>query len=48
MKDKEFLEWLVDRLVFVYNESPNIDFVLKLKSIARHTPKNKITPNKFE
>ena len=34
MTDKEFLNWLVDRLVHVYGESPNVDFVHKLKAIA--------------
>ena len=33
--DAEFLLWIADRLVFVYGESPNIDFVLKLRKIAR-------------
>ena len=32
--DSAFLWWLVDRLVYVYKESPNVDFVLRLKSIA--------------
>ena len=31
--DKEFLEWLRDRLVYVYNESPNVDFVWRLNEI---------------
>ena len=35
MKDKEFLDWLADRLVYVYKESPNVDFVQKLKAIAK-------------
>lgn len=34
MSDKEFLNWLADRLVHVYGESPNIDFVHRLKSIV--------------
>lgn len=34
MSDGEFLKWLAERLVNVYNESPNVDFVLKLKEIA--------------
>lgn len=32
--DAEFLRWLVDRLVNVYGESPNVDFVHKLRSVA--------------
>lgn len=34
MKDSEFLGWLHDRLVYVYNESPNLDFVQKVSKIA--------------
>jgi hypothetical protein len=29
-----FLEWLADRLVHVYKENPNVDFVLSLRSRA--------------
>ncbi len=29
-----FLNWLADRLVCVYKESENVDFVIKLRSIA--------------
>ena len=43
MKDREFLLWLAERLVYVYRESPNVDFVLKLKAIAEATPKNRVT-----
>jgi hypothetical protein len=32
--DAEFLSWLADRLVKVYGESPNVDFVLRLRAIA--------------
>lgn len=39
MTDKEFLNWLADRLVNVYNESPNVDFVHKLKKIAENIEK---------
>lgn len=34
MNDREFLEWVRDRLVAVYGESPNVDFVLRLGRIA--------------
>lgn len=34
MTDSDFLRWLAERLVNVYKEDPNTDFVLKLKSIA--------------
>lgn len=32
--DAEFLRWIVDRLINVYGESPNIDFVHRLKRIV--------------
>lgn len=34
MTDSEFLEWIAARLVNVYHESENVDFVLKLRKIA--------------
>lgn len=34
MTDSEFLNWLYARLVSVYDESPNTDFVVRLKEIA--------------
>jgi hypothetical protein len=33
-RHREFLNWVADRLVHVYGESPNVDFVLKLRQIA--------------
>ena len=38
MNDKEFLNWVADRLVHVYGESENVDFVLKLRQIAGAQP----------
>jgi hypothetical protein len=32
--DRRFLSWLADRLVYVYGESPNVDFVLKLRELS--------------
>lgn len=32
--DRAFLEWLADRLVMVYGESPNVDFVHTLRKYA--------------
>jgi hypothetical protein len=29
-----FLNWIADRLVHVYGESPDVDFVLRLREIA--------------
>lgn len=34
MTDAEFLRWMADRLVHVYGESPNVDFVQHLREIA--------------
>jgi len=34
MNDKEFLNWVAGRLVNVYKESENVDFVIKLRKIA--------------
>lgn len=34
MTEKQFLHWIADRLVHVYGESENVDFVLKLRKIA--------------
>jgi hypothetical protein len=45
MKDKDFLYWLADRLVNVYGESPNIDFVSKLVSVAESMSQKRHTPN---
>jgi len=36
-KDKEFLQWLLDRLIYVYRESENVDFVHKLRNIISNT-----------
>ncbi len=34
MTDAAFLKWMADRLVGVYGESPNVDFVQRLREIA--------------
>lgn len=34
MKDDDFLNWVADRLVHVYGENENVDFVLKLRQVA--------------
>jgi beta-xylosidase len=31
----ELMEWIADRMVFVYNESPNVDYVQSLRSRAQ-------------
>lgn len=38
MKDRKFLLWLADRLVYVYGENEDTDFVLKLRDIALAQP----------
>lgn len=38
--DAEFLRWLVDRLINVYGESPNVDFVHRVRSIADRLENN--------
>ena len=35
MNASEFLYWLAKRLVHVYGENENTDFVLKLKEVAK-------------
>jgi hypothetical protein len=37
--DKDFLKWLCDRLINVYDESPNVDFVIKLRNIIENYSK---------
>ena len=34
LSDREFLQWVADRLVLVYGESPNVDFVLRMREIV--------------
>jgi hypothetical protein len=36
MKDSEFLDWIADRLVHVYGDKPNVDFIIKLRSMAKN------------
>jgi hypothetical protein len=38
VEDRKFLLWLRDRLVHVYKESENTDFIHKLTGIAYNTP----------
>lgn len=45
MDNREFLIWIYDRLVHVHNESVNIDYMCKLRSIIENYPDNKMTPN---
>jgi len=38
MTDKQFLNWVADRFVFVYGESPKVDYVQKLRAMADAAP----------
>ena len=31
--DKEFLQWIYDRMVYVHNENSHIDYMCKFKDI---------------
>ena len=37
MRDREFLFWVADTIACVHGESELVDFVLKLRAIARVT-----------
>lgn len=45
MKDKDFLLWIYARLINVYGEDKNIDYMLKLKAVINSIDSEKITPN---
>lgn len=45
MKDREFLTWIHKRLEKVHGESPNVDYMHKLRAIIRATPLDQETPN---
>lgn len=34
MTDTQFLNWIADRIVNRYSESPDVDFVVKLRAVA--------------
>jgi|WetSurMetagenome_2_1015567.scaffolds.fasta_scaffold998242_2 hypothetical protein len=36
--DKEFLQWIHDRLEFVHNENHNYDYMIRLRKIIGMTP----------
>ena len=38
MTDKEFLQWIYDRLIHVYKENKNYDYMHKLKEIIDKYP----------
>lgn len=35
MKDSEFLQWIHDRIINVYKESSNVDFLYRLREIIQ-------------
>lgn len=37
MKDSEHLQWIHDRIINVYNESENIDFLIRFREIIKTT-----------
>jgi hypothetical protein len=45
MSDKEFLQWIHDRLALVHGENESLDYMWKLRSIISSTQIDKITPN---
>lgn len=45
MNDKEFLQWIHDRLIQVHRESGLKDYMHKLRSIINATDSDKYTPN---
>ena len=45
MRDKEFLQWIHDRLEHVHGENPLYDYMHKLRAIIHLTPPDKETPN---
>ena len=42
LSDWEFLDWLHDRINLVYNESNNLDFMLRLQEIINNMKKPKV------
>jgi hypothetical protein len=45
MKDKEFLQWLHERLSQVHKENVDVDYMYKLRAIIDSYPEDKVTPN---
>lgn len=40
MNDTQFLHWIADRFVNIHGESPNVDFVQRLRQIADFGPQH--------
>lgn len=45
MTDREFLDWLHQRLKFVHGEDERVDYMRKLRAIIDATPDDVLTPN---
>ena len=45
MKDKEFLEWIYNRLIITHKENENYDYMHKLRNIIKKYDQNKTTLN---
>lgn len=45
MRDREFLQWIHDRLVAEHNEDPLFDYMHNLRSIIKATEYSQVTPN---
>ena len=45
MNDKQFLQWIYDRLKYVHGEYYRVDYMGKLRSIIAATPEDQLTPN---
>lgn len=45
MTDKQFLVWLHNRIINVYEEETNMDFMYKFRGIITDYPKDKVTTN---
>lgn len=43
LTDKEFLEWIFERLVNVHKENPLYDYMHKLRAIIKDYPEDKVT-----
>lgn len=40
MTDSEHLQWIHDRIVNVYDESENVDFLIRMRNIIEHAKAN--------
>jgi len=43
MRDKEFLKWLYKRLLYMYKEDPDSDYMHKLSAIIETIPEEQDT-----